>query len=294
MSSQSTDQRAVWRLMVAQALAGANSTVIYATGSVIGEGLAPSPGLATLPISILVVGMATSTLPAGMIAERYGRRPVFLMGNTCGVLAGLLGVSDCHQQLCAVLRGDFSWRCVRGGGTDLPFRGGRVRGRADAAAGAGDGSGRRRGGRCGGRRIGHPHHEFDAGPYVRRHVYRQRGRCRAVRRGPFRHQASPHAETRSGTRPPVGRNPAAAALRHRRGVRRGEWRSADEFPDDLGAACAMHMHGQEQAAADRGHSMACRRHVRAFITGRLISRYGARTITPASGLPSSASRRSSG
>ncbi len=77
--------------MVAQALAGANSTVIYATGSVIGEGLAPTPGLATLPISILVVGMATSTLPAGMIAERYGRRTVFLLGNMFGVLAGLLG-----------------------------------------------------------------------------------------------------------------------------------------------------------------------------------------------------------
>ena len=61
---------AVRRLMIAQALAGANSTVIYATGSVIGEGIAPNPALATLPISILVVGMASSTLPAGMIAER--------------------------------------------------------------------------------------------------------------------------------------------------------------------------------------------------------------------------------
>src|SRR6185437_10780079 len=81
----------VWRLMVAQALAGANSTVIYATGAIIGEGLAPNPELATLPISVLVVGMASSTLPAGMIAERYGRRTVFLLGNTFGVLAGLLG-----------------------------------------------------------------------------------------------------------------------------------------------------------------------------------------------------------
>lgn len=81
----------VWRLMVAQALAGANSTVIYATGAVIGEVLAPNPDLATLPISVLVVGMASSTLPAGMIAERFGRRTVFLLGNFFGVLAGLLG-----------------------------------------------------------------------------------------------------------------------------------------------------------------------------------------------------------
>ncbi|HWF64224.1 MAG TPA: MFS transporter [Rhizomicrobium sp.] len=84
-------QHAVWRLMAAQALAGANSTVVYATGAVIGEAIAPNPELATLPISVLVVGMASSTLPAGMIAERYGRRTVFLLGNGFGMAAGLLG-----------------------------------------------------------------------------------------------------------------------------------------------------------------------------------------------------------
>src|SRR6185437_3384511 len=91
MTAEMLGHNAVRRLMVAQALAGANSTVIYATGAVIGEGLAPNPALATLPISVLVVGMASSTLPAGMIAERYGRRTVFLLGNGFGVLAGLLG-----------------------------------------------------------------------------------------------------------------------------------------------------------------------------------------------------------
>ena len=96
---------AVRRLMVAQALAGANSTVIYATGAVIGEGLAPNPALATLPISVLVVGMASSTLPAGMIAERYGRRTVFLLGNMFGVLAGLLGA-------LAITVGSFLLFCV--------------------------------------------------------------------------------------------------------------------------------------------------------------------------------------
>ena len=103
--SPSAGRGAVRRLMVAQALAGANSTVIYATGAVIGEGLAPNPALATLPISILVVGMASSTLPAGMIAERYGRRTVFLLGNGFGVLAGLLGA-------LAITIGSFLLFCV--------------------------------------------------------------------------------------------------------------------------------------------------------------------------------------
>jgi hypothetical protein len=68
----------VIRLAVAQALAGANSTVIYATGAILGNTLAPDKALATLPVSILVVGMAASTLPAGAIARRYGRRAAFL------------------------------------------------------------------------------------------------------------------------------------------------------------------------------------------------------------------------
>ncbi|HEV2566793.1 MAG TPA: MFS transporter [Microvirga sp.] len=80
----------VWRLAIAQALAGANSAVVYATGAIVGSMLAPSQALATLPISIFVVGMAACTLPAGAIARRHGRRAAFLTGTGCGVLTGLL------------------------------------------------------------------------------------------------------------------------------------------------------------------------------------------------------------
>src|SRR5262249_38668731 len=80
----------VARLAIAQALAGANSTIVFATGAIVGNMLAPNKALATLPISIFVVGMATCPLPAGAIARRYGRRAAFLAGTGCGVLAGLL------------------------------------------------------------------------------------------------------------------------------------------------------------------------------------------------------------
>lgn len=80
----------VLRLAIAHALAGANAAVVYATGAVIGNTLAPSPALATLPISIFVVGMALCTLPAGVIARRCGRRAAFLAGTGCGILVGLL------------------------------------------------------------------------------------------------------------------------------------------------------------------------------------------------------------
>src|SRR5690242_6314486 len=79
------------RLAIAQALAGANSTVVYATGAIVGNTLAPDKALATLPISVFVVGMAACTLPAGAVARRHGRRAAFLAGTGCGVLVGLLG-----------------------------------------------------------------------------------------------------------------------------------------------------------------------------------------------------------
>lgn len=78
------------RLTVAQALAGANSVVIFATGAVLGAELAPNTALATLPISLFVVGMTLCTLPAGAVARRHGRRIAFLAGAGCGVLVGLL------------------------------------------------------------------------------------------------------------------------------------------------------------------------------------------------------------
>ncbi|RDE09911.1 MFS transporter [Pelagibacterium lacus] len=95
----------VARLTIAQALAGANSVVVYATGSVVGNALAPDPALATLPISIFVVGMAACTLPAGAIAQRYGRRAAFLAGTGAGVLVGLLSA-------LAVLVGSFWLFCL--------------------------------------------------------------------------------------------------------------------------------------------------------------------------------------
>src|SRR5690625_6957757 len=68
----------ILRLTLAQALAGANAVVIFATGAILGHELAASKALATLPISIFVVGMAACILPAGAIARRHGRRAAFL------------------------------------------------------------------------------------------------------------------------------------------------------------------------------------------------------------------------
>lgn len=83
----------LWRLTLAQALAGANSVVVFATGAIVGSMLAPSPLLATLPISIFVVGMAVCVFPAGELARKYGRKAAFMAGSVAGVLTGLLAMA---------------------------------------------------------------------------------------------------------------------------------------------------------------------------------------------------------
>jgi MFS family permease len=94
----------VARLAAAQALTGANSAVIFATGSIIGATLAPDISLATVPLSMYVVGLATGTLPSGAISRTYGRRVAFIIGTGCGVLTGLLASY-------AILRGSFVLFC---------------------------------------------------------------------------------------------------------------------------------------------------------------------------------------
>jgi MFS family permease len=92
-------------LALASTFAGANATVIFATSSIVGAMLAPDPSYATAPVSVFVVGMAAATLPAGMIAQRYGRRASFIIGSGFGALCGLLA-------MLAVLRGSFGLMLV--------------------------------------------------------------------------------------------------------------------------------------------------------------------------------------
>lgn len=70
-------------------LAGANSVVFYATGAIVGNAIAPSPSLATLPITLFVLGMAASILPFGALARTRGRKAAFRLGTGAGMVTGL-------------------------------------------------------------------------------------------------------------------------------------------------------------------------------------------------------------
>lgn len=95
----------VVRLAAAQALTGANSAVIFATGSIVGATLAPDMSLATVPLSMYVVGLAAGTLPTGAISRRFGRRWAFVIGTGLGTLTGLIGS-------LAILHASFALFCL--------------------------------------------------------------------------------------------------------------------------------------------------------------------------------------
>ncbi|HEY5379113.1 MAG TPA: MFS transporter [Pseudolabrys sp.] len=93
-------------LAVAQALAGGNNTVIVSTASIVGVVLAPEKGLATLPITAMVMGMWLGTLPIGWLARHYGRRCALQTGSVFGVISGLISCT-------AVVQGHF-WLLLLG------------------------------------------------------------------------------------------------------------------------------------------------------------------------------------
>lgn len=92
-------------LVVSQALGSAGITLMVLLGGIIGADIAPTPTLATLPISIQVLGVAASTIPASLLMRRYGRRNGFVGSAIVAAFAALLAAY-------AVSVGSFVLFCV--------------------------------------------------------------------------------------------------------------------------------------------------------------------------------------
>ncbi|MEL7343474.1 MAG: MFS transporter [Pseudomonadota bacterium] len=81
--------RNVTILVAAQALMGAQLPMIFTVAGLAGTSIASNPCLATLPISLLVLGSMLSATPLSGIMQKYGRRTGFLIG----AMAGAIGAS---------------------------------------------------------------------------------------------------------------------------------------------------------------------------------------------------------
>lgn len=85
-------------LAVAQALFGAATTALVGNAGLIGAQLSPDPSFATLPMSAMIVGTATTTFPISMLMKYVGRRAGFVSFALLGAVGALFGVYAIYQR----------------------------------------------------------------------------------------------------------------------------------------------------------------------------------------------------
>jgi MFS family permease len=85
-------KRTILLLAVAQALYSSCIITVFATAGLVGLNIAPTPGWATLPITTFVLGAMFTTVPASMLMQRLGRKPIFLLGAGVSILGACLAV----------------------------------------------------------------------------------------------------------------------------------------------------------------------------------------------------------
>lgn len=75
----------VWGLALAQALLTSGNIMLVAVTALIGQQLAASSLLVTLPVSTQFLGLIMATLPAAHLMQRLGRKLGFILGNSIGL-----------------------------------------------------------------------------------------------------------------------------------------------------------------------------------------------------------------
>lgn len=78
-------------LVAAQALLGAQMPILFTIAGLAGQSMASNLCLATLPISMIVLGSMLSATPLSALMQRFGRRAGFLTGTAGGAIGGMIG-----------------------------------------------------------------------------------------------------------------------------------------------------------------------------------------------------------
>ena len=76
-------------LGLAQALSTCAPIVVTLLGGIVGTRLAPE-GWSTLPMSVMIITLATGAIPASMLMRRIGRRAGFAGGGLLGAIGALV------------------------------------------------------------------------------------------------------------------------------------------------------------------------------------------------------------
>ena len=86
LTDDSRARRNVIVLVLAQAILGAQMPMIFITAGLAGQSLASNVCLATLPISLIVLGSMLAATPMSAIMQKWGRRVGFFVGAAAGAI----------------------------------------------------------------------------------------------------------------------------------------------------------------------------------------------------------------
>ena len=89
-SALSMARRNVTVLVIAQGYLGAQMPMMFIVSALAGQSLAPNACLATLPISLIVLGSMLAATPLSSIMQRHGRALGFVIGATGGAIGAAL------------------------------------------------------------------------------------------------------------------------------------------------------------------------------------------------------------
>ena len=81
-------------LFMAQPLVMCSAPIIVFIGGLLSSELTTNPSLATLPISLMILGVAAGSIPAAIIARANGRKFAAFTGFSCLFIASLLAISS--------------------------------------------------------------------------------------------------------------------------------------------------------------------------------------------------------
>lgn len=85
-------------LFFCQLVSATGSIVIVTLGGIIGSILARNPAFATLPVSLMVVSVAATAIPAAALMRRLGRKTGFMLGSLSAAGAVMLAAIALREQ----------------------------------------------------------------------------------------------------------------------------------------------------------------------------------------------------
>lgn len=89
--------RNIWVLFLAQPLMMSSGPVIVFIGGILASEMVEDKSLATLPVTFMILGVASAAFPAAVCARKFGRKIASLIGFGIGLLASLLAAYAAYQ-----------------------------------------------------------------------------------------------------------------------------------------------------------------------------------------------------